>query len=182
MKRTNKFRLRPTKDQEKILFGFCEMSAVLWNKLNYIKRQAFFKGRFDWKEGVRELYDEFKRILGSATAQQVIRKNDEAWRSFLALLRLKRQENLPPNIRKVSPPRYWKDRLLNKRKLMTIIRNDCYKIIEENWKKYLILPKGLKIRITGEAKWQGKQGRLEIFYDDLTGRWYASGCRGYILW
>jgi len=173
MKRTNKFRLRPTKDQEKILFGFCEMSAVLWNKLNYIKRQAFFKGRFDWKEGVRELYDEFKRILGSATAQQVIRKNDEAWRSFLVLLRLKREGRLPPHIRKVSPPRYWKDRLLNKRKLMTVIRNDCYKIIEENGKKYLILPKGLKIRITGEIRWKGKQGRLEIFYDDLTGRWYA---------
>jgi len=173
MRRTNKFRLRPTKEQEKILFGLCEMSAVLWNKLNYIRRQAFFKGRFDWKEGVKELYDGFKRVLGSATAQQVIRKNNEAWRSSLALLRLKREGRLPPHIRKVSPPRYWKDRLLNKRKLMTVIRNDCYKIIEENGKKYLILPKGLKIRITGEAKWKGRQGRLEIFYDDLTGRWYA---------
>jgi len=182
MRRTNKFRLRPTKEQEKILFGLCEMSAVLWNKLNYIRRQAFFKGRFDWKEGVKELYDGFKRVLGSATAQQVIRKNNEAWRSFLALLRLKREGRLPPHIRKVSPPRYWKDRLLNKRKLMTVIRNDCYKIIEENGRKYLILPKGLKIRITGEAKWKGRQGRLEIFYDDLTGRWHAPGCRGYILW
>ena len=173
MKRTNKFRLRLMKEQEKILFSLCEMSAVLWNKLNYIRRQAFSDGRFDWKEGVKELYDEFKRILGSATAQQIIRKNDEAWRSFFSLLKLKSQGMLPPHIRKISPPRYWKDRLLNKRKLMTIIRNDCYKIIEENGKKYLILPKGLKIRITGEAKWQGKKGGLEIFYDDLTGRWYA---------
>ncbi len=40
-------------------------------------------------------------------------------------------------------------------------------------KKWLILPKGLRIRITGEIKWKGKQGRLEIFYDDLMGRWYA---------
>ncbi len=173
MKRTNKFRLRPTEEQEKVLFSLCEMSAVLWNKLNYIRRQAFFDGRFNWNEGVKELYDEFKRILGSATTQQIIRKNDEAWRSFFALLKLKSQGILPSHIRKVSPPRYWKDRLLNKRKLMTIIRNDCYKIIEEDWKKYLILPKGLKIRITGEAKWQGKKGRLEIFYDDLTMRWYA---------
>ena len=37
----------------------------------------------------------------------------------------------------------------------------------------MFLPKGLRIRITGEIKWRGKQGRLEIFYDDLTGRWYA---------
>jgi len=166
MKRVNKFRLRPTKEQEKVLFNLCEMSAVLWNKLNYVRRQAFFEGRFDWKEGVDELYDEFKKIIGSATAQQIIRKNNEAWRSFFA------QGKLPPHIRKVSPPRYWKDRLLNKRKLMTVIRNDCYRIEEVGNQKWLIF-RGLKIRITGEIKWRGKQGRLEIFYDDLTGRWYA---------
>ena len=84
MKRVNKFRLRLTKEQEKVLFSLCEMSAVLWNKLNYIRRQAFFEGRFDWKEGVDELYNEFKPILGSATAQQIVRKNNEAWRSFFA--------------------------------------------------------------------------------------------------
>jgi len=173
MKRVNKFRLRPTKEQEKVLFSLCEMSAVLWNKLNYIRRQAFFEGRFDWREGVDELYDEFKRILGSATTQQIIRKNNEAWRSFFALLKLQKQGKLPPHVRKVSPPRYWKDRLLNKRKLMTVIRNDCYRIEEVDGKKWLVLPKGLRIRITGEIRWKGKQGRLEIFYDDLTGRWYA---------
>ena len=32
MKRVNKFRLRPTKEQEKVLFSLCEMLAVLWNK------------------------------------------------------------------------------------------------------------------------------------------------------
>jgi len=173
MKRVNKFRLRPTKEQEKVLFSLCDMSAVLWNKLNYIRRQAFFKGKFKWKEGVDELYNEFKSILGSATTQQVIRKNNEAWRSFFALLKLQKQGKLPPHVRKVSPPRYWKDRLLNKRKLMTVIRNDCYRIEEVGNKKYLVLPKGLRIRITGEIRWRGKQGRLEIFYDDLTGRWYA---------
>jgi len=173
MKRVNKFRLRPTKEQEKVLFGICEMSAVLWNKLNYIRRQAFFEGRFDWREGVDELYDEFKKVIGSATAQQIIRKNNEAWRSFFALLRLQKQGKLPPHIHKVSPPRYWKDRLLNKRKLMTVIRNDCYRIEEVGSKKWLVLPKGLRIKITGEIRWEGKQGRLEIFYDDLTGRWYA---------
>ncbi len=174
MKRVNKFRLRPTKEQEKVLFSLCEMSAVLWNKLNYIRRQAFFEGRFDWKEGVDELYNEFKRILGSATAQQIIRKNNSAWRSFFALLKLKNQGKLPSHIRKISPPRYWKDRLSGRRKLMTVIRrNDCYRIEEVRGKKWLVLPKGLKVRITGEIKWRGKQGRLEIFYDDLTGRWYA---------
>ena len=57
--------------------------------------------------------------------------------------------------------------------MITVIRNDCYRIEEARGKRYLVLPKGLKIRITGEIKWRGKQGRLEIHYDDLMGRWYA---------
>jgi len=173
MRRTNKLRLRPTEEQEKALLDLCEMSAVLWNKLNYIRRQSFFKGRFDWEEGVAELYNEFKRIIGAATAQQIIRKNDEAWRSFFALLKLKSEGSLPSHIHNISPPRYWKDRKTAKRRLMTVIRNDLYKVEEDGKKKRLVLPKGLRVGVTGSIRWRGKQGRLEIFYDDLTGRWYA---------
>jgi putative transposase len=171
MKRTNKLRLRPTKEQEKALFSLCGMSAVLWNKVNYKRRQSFFAGEIDWD--TKEEYEEFKRIIGSATAQQIIRKNDEAWRSFLRLLKLKQKGKRPPHIKKVSPPHYWKDRLTGKRKLLTIIRNDCYRIEEVGNKKYLVLPKGLRIRITGSIRWKGKQGRLEIHYDYDSGRWYA---------
>ena len=57
MRRTNKLRLRPTEEQEKALLSLCEMSAVLWNKLNYIRRQSFFGGRFDWEGGIAELYN-----------------------------------------------------------------------------------------------------------------------------
>ena len=173
MKRTNKFRLRPTKEHENVLFILCEMSAVLWNKLNYIRRQSFFEGRFNWEECVDELYNEFKPIIGAATAQQIIRKNNEAWKSFFTLLKLKSEGRLPSHVHKVSPPRYWKDKKTGRRKLMTIIRNDVYRIEEVGKKKRLILPKGLKIKVTGSIRWEGKQGRLEIYYDDLTGRWYA---------
>ena len=119
MKRTNKFRLRPTEEQEKILFNLCEMSAVLWNKLNYIRRQAFFDGRFNWNEGVKELYDEFKRILGSATAQQIIRKNDEAWRSFFALSRLKRQGNHKNGKVNAMIHNFWRFRYIIERLITT---------------------------------------------------------------
>ena len=173
MKRTNKFRLRPTKEQENVLFILCMMSAVLWNKLNYIRRQSFFEGRFNWEECVAELYKEFKPIIGAATAQQLIRKNNEAWKSFFTLLKLKSEGSLPSHIHNISPPRYWKDRKTAKRRLMTIIRNDIYRIEEDRKKKWLILPKGLRVGVTGSIRWKGKQGRLEIYYDHLTGRWYA---------
>ncbi len=171
MRRINKFRLRLAREQENVLPSLCEMSAILWNKVNYKRRQSFFKGEIDWDS--EEEYGEFKKILGSATAQQIIRKNNEAWRSFLKLLKLRKQGKLPKHIHKVSPPRYWKDRLTGKRRLMTVIRNDCYRIEVMNGEKWLILPKKLKIRVTGEIRWRGRQGRLEIHYDDLNGRWYA---------
>jgi len=79
-------------------------------------------------------------LIGSATAQQIIRKNNEAWRSFLRLKRLEKEGKLPPHIRKVSMPGYWKRN--EKRELRIIIRNDCYRIDDE----YLYLPKRLKLR------------------------------------
>jgi len=37
-----------TKDQGKVLLSLCEVSAVLWNKVNYKRRQSFFAGSIDW--------------------------------------------------------------------------------------------------------------------------------------
>ncbi len=37
----------------------------------------------------------------------------------------------------------------------------------------LKLPFRLKIRWKGRNRWRGKQGRLEIVYDDLSGQWYT---------
>ena len=176
VKRINRFRLRVYGEQEDALKNICYMSAVLWNELNYVRRQMFFKKCFRWDRGVEELYNSFKKILGSAIADEVIRKNDEAWRSFFKLMKMLREHRLPPNIRRVCPPGYWKDRKSGKKRLMTIIKYNTYKIINENGRIFLIIsPRrlGLKIRITGSFKWHGKQGRLEIYYDELTGRWYG---------
>jgi len=176
VKRLNKFRLRVYGEQEDTLRNICYMSATLWNKLNYIRRQSFFKGCFEWNRDVKDLYNSFKKILGSGITIEVIRKNNEAWRSFFKLKRMLRENKLPPNIKRVGPPGYWKDKKSGKKKLMTIVGNKTYKIIEENGRKFLVIsPKklGLKIRITGSFRWSGKQGRLEIYYDELTGRWYG---------
>ena len=64
-------------------------------KLYYIRRHVFFEGKFDWKEGVDELYKEFKSILGSATMQQIMRKNNLAWKSFFKLKLLRSKNKLP---------------------------------------------------------------------------------------
>jgi len=176
VKRTNRFRLKVYGEQEDTLKNICYMSAVLWNKLNYVRRQMFFKKCFRWNRGVDELYNNFKMILGSAVTQEIIRKNDEAWRSFFKLKRMIKEHRLPQNIKKVGPPGYWKDRKSGKKRLMTVLRCDTYNIIKEDGRRYLIiLPRrlGIKIRVAGSFKWHGKQGRLEIYYDELTGRWYG---------
>jgi len=47
-------------------------------------------------------------LAGSAIAQQIINKNNEAWRSFLKLKKLEKLGRLPEHIKRVSMPRYWK--------------------------------------------------------------------------
>ena len=56
--------------------------------------------------GTPNIYTKYAPLIGSATAQQIINKNSEAWKSFLAL-RLEAKGRLPKHI-KVSMPRYWK--------------------------------------------------------------------------
>jgi len=38
----------------------------------------------DFNSTEKTIYEEFKRKIGSATVQQIARKNAEAWRSFFA--------------------------------------------------------------------------------------------------
>jgi putative transposase len=164
MRRTNTFRVLPDKGQAARLFALCELSAVFWNKITYKRRQSWFNGSLDWDTA--EEYHRFAPTLGSATTQQLIRKNNEAWKSFFALLRKKKQGKLPPHITQVRPPGYWKDRTTGKRRLKTEIRTDCYTIKDQ----HPYLPKKLTVKLNGYQRWKGTQGRLELRYDTLSGR------------
>ena len=95
------------------------------------------------------------------------------WKSYFALLRKKKQDKLPPHIKKVRPPGYWKNRRTVRRVLRILIRCDCYKLEKMDGEKWLKLPFRLKIRWSSKNRWNGKQGRLEIVYADLSGQWYA---------
>jgi len=160
MKRTNTFIV----EDNPTLWELADNCARLWNEVNFERRQAYIHYRkFKWYP--KHLYRKYAPIIGSATAQQIINKNNEAWRSFLKLKKLEKLGKLPPHIRKVSMPRYWKKN--GKRELRIIVRKDCYRL--DN--KHLYLPKRLKLKYKGKLKWHGKQGRLEIIYDEVDRVW-----------
>jgi putative transposase len=146
------------------LWELADIYAGLYNEVNFERRQAYIRYR-RFERYPKHLYEKYAPLIGSATAQQIINKNSEAWRSFLALKRLEAEGKLPKHITRVSMPRYWKRD--GRRELMIIVRNDCYRVDGE----YLYLPKGLKLRYKGLLKWRGRQGRLEIIYDGLDGVW-----------
>jgi len=160
VRRTNTFIV----EDHPLLWELADNCARLWNELNFERRQAYIHYRkFEWYP--KHLYRKYAPLIGSAIAQQIIRKNNEAWRSFLKLKKLEKLGKLPPHIKRVSMPRYWKRN--GKRELRVIIRNDRYRLDD----RYLYLPKRLKLRYWGKLKWYGKQGRLEIIYDDIDKVW-----------
>lgn len=164
MRRTNSFSI---KFRDDVVFEIADNCSQLWNTVNYKRRQSFFKGKIDWT--TNEEYKQFSKQVGSATAQQIIRKNNNAWKSFFALLRLSEQGKLPQHIQRIRPPGYWKDRDTGRRKLKVLIRNDCYQVKGRS----ISLPRELKGRIYGHPHWNGKQGQLELSYDRSMEKWYA---------
>ncbi len=146
------------------LWELADICAGLYNEVNFERRQAYIRYR-RFEQYPKHLYEKYAPLIGSATAQQIINKNSEAWRSFLALKRLEAEGKLPKHIARVSMPRYWKRD--GRRELRIVVRNDCYRVDGE----YLYLPKGLKLGYKGVLKWRGRQGRLEIIYDGVDGVW-----------
>ena len=118
MRRTNTFDIVPRSEaDEELLRRLLDASASLWNQLNYERRQNFIDPEIDKSVWDTEDYrKQYVRVLGSGTAQQVIRKNSEAWRSFFSLKEKGEDNGLPG---------YWGNER-DGRKLRTYIRNDQY--------------------------------------------------------
>jgi len=165
-------RLLPNGFQERKLRRLADTSAKLFNEVNYERRQQFFRGeKVDFEGTWGKCYEKYKEELG-VNAQAVMQKNNEAWGSFFSLLKLRKENKLPPHMNRVSPPSYWKDGETGERKLLLVIRQDRYVVDERN---HIILKDfGLEIGFTGRLRWYGKQGRLEIYYDETRNAWYAS--------
>ena len=170
-RRTNVVRLLPNGFQERKLRKLADTSVRLFNEVNYERRQQFFQQhQVDFKSTWDKYYEKYKGILGVNT-QAILQKNNEAWSSFFSLLNLKKKGKLPPHMNHVSPPRYWKKE--KKRKLLLVIRQDRYEVDEKNH-KLILKDFNLEIEFAGRLRWYGKQGRLEIRYDDAENAWYAS--------
>jgi len=172
-RRTNVVRLLPNGSQGRRLRRLASVSAKLFNEVNYERRQQFFQQqRVDLEGTWDKYYERYKGALG-VNAQAVLQKNNEAWSSFFSLLRRKREGKLPPHMKRVGPPRYWKDRGSKERRLILVVRQDRYMVDEQNH-RLVLRDFGLEIEFAGGLRWHGKQGRLEIRHDEARGAWHAS--------
>ena len=163
MKRSNLFNLAPTREQHRILEELAVNCGKLWNEVNYLHRQQYSDYlKLDWNP---QAYKKYVPLVGSATAQQIVRKNNEAWRSFLALKRMEGNGGLPSSIKRVKPPGYLKRD--GGYVLRILFRCDSYRVRNNR----VELPRGLSIRFKGDLKWTGKQGRLEVAWDSLSKKW-----------
>jgi len=125
-KRTVRLRLLPNGSQERKLRRIADAAARLWNELNYARLIQFrVSGKIDFKGTEHEFYHRYKSVLG-VNAGQVIRLSNWAWKSYFETLRLYKQGKLPRFYGKPSPPGFWKDKLLGKRRLIILVRNDRY--------------------------------------------------------
>jgi putative transposase len=170
--RTNVVRLLPNGAQERRLRRLADATAKLWNELNFERRRQFFRGEgIDFKGTWNKYYEKYRGVLG-VNAQAVMQKNNEDWNSFFSLLRLKKEGKLPPHMNHISPPGYWKDRETGKRKLIIVIRQDRY-VVDVERRVIILKDFNLEIKFVGRLRWFGRQGRLEIIYDESKGAWHA---------
>jgi len=157
--------LKPDKQTEAQLKALASTASKLWNEITYERRQQFFQTKqVDLKGTYKKYYEKYKKLIGSATTQQILNKNNETWKAFFALLKKRH---------KVNPPGYKKHG--KSRKLRCILRNDQYKI---DWENRTVEIKGLgavgriKVEFNTNKHLDGKQGRAELFYDPDFRKWY----------
>ncbi|OIB56839.1 IS200/IS605 family transposase [Natrialba sp. SSL1] len=192
MKRTNTFTVRPLSDNgEQLLRDLLDASAALWNEVNYQRLMRYndedgFEDEDVWDADTGRLEGKYKGIVGASTAQQVIRKNSEAWRGFFEL---KEAYHVPENqsvTEHPEPTGFWGNQD-DGRKLHTVIRNTSYTVEWGDRSRLEVLVGSelkerynhtgrLRLEIAGEPNWPDyeKQGRLDLWYDETDSTFRAS--------
>jgi putative transposase len=102
------------------LWKLADNCAGLYNEVNFERRHAYIRYK-RFERCPKRLHEKYAPLVGSATAQQIINKNNEAWRSIPALKRLRAEGRLPKHTTKVSMPRRWKKNGKKELKLETTV-------------------------------------------------------------
>ena len=192
MKRTNTFAVRPLSDDgEQLLRDLLDASAALWNEVNYERLMRYndedhFEDEGVWDADTGRLEGTYKGVLGASTAQQMIRKNSEAWRAFFRTKDKYHNESNMSVTEHPEPPGFWGNKEEG-RKLHTVIRNTSYTVEWGDRSRLEILvgkelkdlydhTGRLRLEIAGDPNWPEyeKQGRLDLWYDETDSRFRAS--------
>ncbi|EMA36884.1 IS200/IS605 family transposon protein TnpB [Halococcus hamelinensis] len=171
MRRTNTFEVVPMSEvDEELLRRVMDATASLWNELTYERRQNLFDGESVWD--TEDYRMQYVGVLGSASAQQAIRKSGQAWRGFF-----------DSDEDDTGLPGYWGNEDEG-RELHWFGRNDQYTIqwgdrsrleipVGKDLKDEYDLTGRLRLEVRGEPRWDGEQGQLEIQYDEQRDRYRA---------
>jgi putative transposase len=192
MKRTNTFAVRPLSDTgEQLLRDLLDASAALWNEVNYERLMRYndeggFEGEDVWDADTGTLEGRYKGVLGASTAQQVIRKNSEAWRGFFQNKKAYHDESDVSVTEHPEPPGF-RGNEDDGRQLKGVIRNDAYTVEWGDRSRLEILVGSelkdrydhtgrLRLEIAGDPTWPDyeKQGRLDLWYDETDSTFRAS--------
>jgi len=192
VKRTNTFAVRPLSDNgERLLRDLLDASAALWNEVNYGRLMRYndeggYENEDVWDADTGRLEGKYKGVLGASTAQQVIRKNSEAWRGFFENKKAYHDESDTSVTEHPEPPGFWGNKDEG-RKLHTVIRNTSYTVEWGDRSRLEILVGSelkdrydhtgrLRLEITGDPNWPEyeKQGRLDLWYDETDSTFRAS--------
>jgi putative transposase len=191
LKRTNTSAVRPLSDDgEQLLRDLLDASAALWNQVNYQRLMRYndedgFEGDV-WDADTGKLEGRYKGVLGASTAQQVIRKNSEAWRAFFGL-KDQYHDGSNTSVTKHPEPPGFRGNEADGRQLKTVIRNTSY-TVEWGERSRLEILVGrelkdrydhtgrLRLEIAGDPTWPDyeNQGRLDLWYDETDSTFRAS--------
>ncbi|WP_318570972.1 transposase [Salinigranum marinum] len=191
MKRTNTFAVRPlSEDGEQLLGDLLDASAALWNEVNYQRLMQYndedgFEGDV-WEADTGSLEGRYKGVLGASTAQQVIRKNSEAWRAFFENKNAYHDESNTSVTEHPEPPGF-RGNEDEGRQRKGVIRKDAYTVEWGERSRLEILVGSelkdrydhtgrLRLEIAGDPNWPEyeKQGRLDLWYDETDCTFRAS--------
>ncbi|MFP3262610.1 MAG: transposase [Nitrososphaeria archaeon] len=164
MRRSNTVRIIAGKETKAKLTALGKTFVDCWNEVNKLRLEQYKKHEpVDFNKTEKIVYEKYKAVLYGANVQQVTRKNASAWKSFFELSKKKKEGELPKWM-KPKPPHKKRD------DLFLLIRHDRYRI-EGN--EIFLIDFKMKLKFNGKLKWVGKQGTLEIFYDNARRKWYA---------